>query len=355
MSPETIQAALRQQGVWCADFGSPFTAALCEAMADDFASGGVIAEILAGWSTNPLKDALALRLAGALHYMALNEPEGSLAAVWPRGDHAWSFEAAWAAALGYLRARSDWVRDFIVSPPQTNEVRRGVGLFPGLCVAAADFEGPVDVLELGASAGLNLSFDQFVYQTSAWSYGDATENSVMIDTDWSGPAPDMSGGLSIRYRAACDQNPLNAANPDHARLLMAYVWPDQPARVARLKSAIALAVANKIVPDKADAADWLVEKLATRAKDAMTIVYHSVFLIYPDEATRSKIDTAMEAAGALATPQAPLAWLRFETPLILGLESNAAFCVLELIQWPGGKRTLLAEVDPHGRTVKWLV
>ena len=185
MSPDTIQAALRQQGVWCAEFGSPFTAALCEAMADDHARGGIIADILAGWSTNPLKGALA-------------EPEGSLAAVWPHDDYDWSFEAAWAEAIVHLRARSDWVRDFIVSPPQTNEVRRAVGLFPGLCVAASDFGGPVDVLELGASAGLNLSLDQFVYQTSAWSYGDATEDSVMIDTDWSGPAPNVPHVIKTR-------------------------------------------------------------------------------------------------------------------------------------------------------------
>ena len=136
---------------------------------------------------------------------------------------------------------------------------------------------------------------------------------------------------------------------------MAYVWPDQPARLTRLKSAIDLAVANKIVPDKADAADWLIDKLATRARDAMTIVYHSVFLIYPDEATREKIVASMEAAGALATSQAPLAWLRLEAPIVLALPSDNAFNVLELIQWPGGKRTLLANVDPHGRTVKWLV
>ena len=355
MPPDIIQSALRQQGVWCADFGSPFTAALCNAMADDYAQGGIVADILAGWSTNPLKDALALRLTGALHYIALSEPDGTLAAVWPHEDRVWSFDAAWASALTHLCERSQWVRAFIKSPPQTNEVRRSVALFPGLCVAAADFDGPVDVLELGASAGLNLSLDQFTYQAGAWSCGDAIKDNVMIDTDWSGRAPDVSKSLSIRHRAACDQNPLNAANPDDARLLTAYVWPDQPARLARLKSAIALAVANKIVPDKADAADWLVDKLATRAKDALTIVYHSVFLIYPDNATRDKIDATMEAAGNLATPQAPLAWLRFEAPHVLGLTSNDAFNVLELIQWPGGKRTVLANVDPHGRTVDWLV
>ena len=184
----------------------------------------------------------------------------------------------------------------------------------------------------------------------------ASPDAVMIDTDWSGSPPDVTHGLRIRTRAACDQNPLSAANPDHAKLLTAYVWPDQPARLARLAAAIKLTRANGIVPDKADAAVWLDQKLASRADNAMTIVYHSIFLIYPDDTTRQKITEEMETAGAQATPQAPLCWLRFEWPGILGLPADdPALSALELIQWPGGKRTLLAKVDPHGRTVRWLV
>jgi hypothetical protein len=233
-----------------------------------------------------------------------------------------------------FKARTTWVKAFIMSPPQTNEVRRAIALFPGICAAAKDFDGPIDLLELGASAGLNLNMDQFSYATDAWHFqSDARSRDVLIDTDWRGGAPDM---------------------PANTLLLTAYVWPDQPARLARLSGAIKLAQANHIVPDRADAAQWLVEKLATRATDALTIVYHSVFLVYPDTQTRERIIASMEAAGAAATAQAPLAWLRFEWPGVLGLESDGSVnAALELIQWPGGKRTLLATVDPHGRFVNW--
>jgi hypothetical protein len=207
---------------------------------------------------------------------------------------------------------------------------------------------------LGASAGLNLNMDEFSYDTGVWTAGDPSRADVIIDTQWSGPAPDIGNGLQIRHRSGCDQNPLNVTNPDHARLLNAYVWPDQPERLARLRGAIKLAVQRRLVPEKADAADWLNTKLQERKADALTIVYHSIFLIYPDEATRNRINDLMEAAGALATEQNPLAWLRFEWPGILGLPvTNITDAALELIQWPGGKRTLLATIDSHGRWVNW--
>jgi hypothetical protein len=98
----------------------------------------------------------------------------------------------------------------------------------------------------------------------------------------------------------------------------------------------------------------LIERLAQRATDGLTIVYHSVFLVYPDTPTREKIIAAMEEAGRAATADAPLAWLRYEWPAVIGLESDGSVdSALELIQWPGGKRTLLARVDPHGRHITW--
>jgi hypothetical protein len=356
MSPDTIEAGLRQQGIWCAEFGSPFTAALCAKLADDYRAGGIVAQILAGWPSDPIKDALALRLAGALHHVALSEPSGALAQAWPRGTDGWTIDAAWAEAVVVLKARTTWVKHFIKSPPQTNEVRRAIALFPGICAAAKDFDGPIDVLELGASAGLNVNMDHFSYATDAWHFhNDSRSADVTIDTEWRGPAPQIPSRLTIRSRAACDRNPLDVSDPANTLLLTAYVWPDQPARLARLRGAIKLAQANHSVPDRADAADWLVDKLATRATDALTIVYHSVFLVYPDAQTRERIIATMEAAGAAATAQAPLAWLRMEWPGVLGLASDGSVnSALELIQWPGGKRTLLATVDPHGRFVNWL-
>ena len=56
-----------EQARWCEDLGSPFTAALLRKFAEDFKANGPVADICADWTGNPRKDALGLRLAGALH------------------------------------------------------------------------------------------------------------------------------------------------------------------------------------------------------------------------------------------------------------------------------------------------
>ncbi len=350
----TVPAALRQQAIWCQEFDSRFTAELCNVMADDFDAGGIIADLTSGWKTNPIQDALALRLAGALHAIVLSEPDGSLAEVWPHQGRAWSMAEAWPVASATLRDREPWVRDFLKSPPQTNEVRRAVGLWPGLCAAAEAFDGPMDVLELGASAGLNLSMDRFHYDGGSWQWDSPIPGPrVALSTRWSGPVPHFPAHAAIRDRAACDQNPLNAALAKDRLRLRSYIWPDQPERIERLNAAMEIAEAQSITPDAGDAADWIKAKLATRAKDALTVIYHSVFFQYPPQSVREAITQAIEAEGARATAKAPLAWLRFEPGGVLGRTQDGASMTLELIEWPSGGRRVLADIDPHGRFVHW--
>ncbi|OYU51896.1 MAG: hypothetical protein CFE27_10515 [Alphaproteobacteria bacterium PA1] len=349
-----VPQAFRQQAIWCKAFDSPFTAELCETMADDFEAGGIIADLAGGWITHPVQDALALRLAGALHGIALTEPEGRLAQVWPQQGRAWSMAEAWPVAVESLRAREHWVRDFLKSPPQTNEVRRAVGLWPGLCAAAEAFDGPMDVLELGASAGLNLSMDHFHYDGGNWTWDSPVAGPrVALSTQWSGPPPRFPAHAAIRHRAACDQKPLNAALPEDRLRLRAYIWPDQPERLERVNAAMEIARAQSIKPDAQDAGAWVAEKLAARAKDSLTVIYHSVFFQYPPQAVRDAITLAIETEGARATPAAPLAWLRYEPGGILGHEQKGASMILELIEWPSGRKRVLADLDPHGRFVHW--
>ncbi|MFN9702298.1 MAG: DUF2332 domain-containing protein [Hyphomonadaceae bacterium] len=350
----TVPAALRQQAIWCRAFDSPFTATLCETMADDFEAGGVIAHVTGDWPTHPIQDALSLRLAGALHAIVLSEPDGTLAQVWPQAGRAWYMAEAWPVASATLRERESWVRDFLKSPPQTNEVRRAVGLWPGLCAAAEAFDGPMDVLELGASAGLNLNMDHFHYDGGSWTWDSPIAGPrVALSTQWSGPAPRFPAHAAIRHRAACDQNPLNAASAEDRLRLRSYVWPDQPERLERVNAAMEIARAQSIKPDAQDAGAWIAEKLASRGKDALTVIYHSVFFQYPPQAVRDAITHAIETEGTRATAKAPLAWLRFEPGGILGRAQDGASMTLELIEWPSGRKRVLADIDPHGRFVHW--
>lgn len=348
MSLEKILAHFREQASFCTIYGSPFTGQLIGAMADDLERGGPTAALVADWPTHPRADALALRLTGALHAAVLTQRDAKLAALYPGATPDWRIDAVWPIAQAFLDRERAWVADFIRSAPQTNETRRSIALLAGFFAFAKEWSGPVDMLEIGASAGLNLNWDRFAYRTANWRWGQ--ESSVLIDTDWNGPPPPVDASITVRNRAACDLNPLDIRDEAARLRLKSYIWPDQPERMARFDGAVALALQHDTRVERADAALWLTQKLAARAADAATIVYHSVFLQYPPREAREAIVNAIRDAGARATPQAPLVWVRLEPEGVTDGVDTPRF-VVDIHVWPGGERRILAHTDGHVRAV----
>ena len=348
MSLDRVVAHFEEQAAFCVEYGSLFTGALILCAAADIKAGGPVAGLVSDWPSNPRADALALRLAGALHAAVLMRRDPALAARYPAAAPAWSMDEVWPAARAFVERDQGWVRNFLKSPPQTNETRRAIALLAGFLAFAQTWRGPIDTLEIGASAGLNLNWDRFRYRTASWAWG--ADSAVSIDTDWHGAPPPLPE-ISVRNRAGCDLNPLDIRDPDARLQLKAYIWPDQPERLARFDGAVALALAHDTRVERADAAEWLVQKLAARADDAATIVYHSVFLQYPPREARDAIVAAINAAGAQATAEAPLAWVRLEPEAVTDGVMNGLRFVIDLTTWPGGARRILGYTDGHVRAV----
>ncbi|KAF0183800.1 MAG: hypothetical protein FD163_1994 [Hyphomonadaceae bacterium] len=363
---EEIIDAFKKQADWCFEFGSPFTSQLITKLAENIGARGIVFELVGDWQGHIIADALALRLCGGLHFLALSGMSQQLQANYPASNPKWNIENIWSIAESELIARQEWFADFIKSPPQTNEVRRAIGLYLGMCRAAENWDGALDVLELGASAGLNQNLDMFDYDLPEFKKCSGFGVELTVD-EWRGNR--LNGGklLAFRNRAACDQNPLNANHANDALLLEAYVWPDQNARLKRVHAAIGLAKAQATQVDKADAAAWLVQKLKTRAKDALTIVFHSVFFQYPPEAVRRAIHEMMVTEIAKSSENAPLAWVRLEPSAVLydvdgkiGRESDhwpSIGHVVDVIDFDfeagSLRRRILAKIDPHGRWIEW--
>ncbi len=348
---DRILTHFREQAAFCTAYGSPFTGELIARLADDIEARGPTLALVGNWPTNPRADAVALRVAGALHDAVLTGRDAQLAALYPAQNPNRRMDDVWPVARAFIEREHAWVSDFIRSPPQTNETRRAIALLAGFLTFANEWRGPIDTLELGASAGLNLNWDRFAYRTASWSWGGPSP--VTIDTQWSGPAP-PNVQPHIRNRAACDQNPLDIRDATQRLRLKSYIWADQPDRLARFDGAVELAIANDTRVDRADAGAWLTQKLASRAPDAATLVYHSVFLQYPPRETREQIIDAIRNAGAQASASAPIAWLRLEPePLTDGVRDSPRF-VVDLHIWPAGERRVLAFTDGHVRSVEML-
>lgn len=140
-----------------------------------------------------------------------------------------------------------------------------------------------------------------------------------------------------------DLNPLTPAT-DPTRVA-AYIWPDQPDRLARTRAAIAVATAPV---DRADAIDWLPARLAEPHPGQLHLVFHTIAWQYLPEAAKQKGEAILARAGARATEDAPLARFQMEPD-----DSKAPGAALTLTTWPGGQTTPMGRVDFHGRWVDW--
>jgi hypothetical protein len=343
VSPAVIEA-FRLQVEWCRRLGSPFSAGLLDHAVSALEAGRPLARLIGGWAGDPKSDALALRLLGALHALALSGTAPALTMHFPGAGRAGDADAAWRAAEPLLIERAGELTRFLRSPPQTNEIGRSGILLGGFLEIARRFGRPLRLLEIGASAGLNQLWDRFHYRLGDHRWGDPA-SPVEITAGWTGGRPPLDTAITVASRAACDKRPIDLGDDDQCQRLRAYVWADQPERRARLDGAIALARREGIGVEQSDAADWLEARLGEPAGDAVDVIYHSVVWQYVALETRERIKHAM--AGAAAGGRR-VAWLRFEPP------EQGGPLELRLNLWPSGEFRRLATAHPHGATIEWL-
>jgi hypothetical protein len=216
----------------------------------------------------------------------------------------------------------------------------------GLLVLAAEFALPFELVELGASAGLNLNLDRFGYRLGETRAGDPA-SALQLAPDWIGASP-PAAEVRVTGRRAVDQNPIRTADPADRERLIAYCWADQTERMARLQAALALADAWPPGLEQGDAADFAETVLAAPQPEGIArVLYHTIFWTYLPADKQARIRAALSAAGADATPTRPLAWLRYE------LNGEGGVAELHLQSWPGGVDRHLATGHPHGSRVEW--
>lgn len=340
--------AFREQVRWCDKLGSPFTARLLDALADDWLAGGPTRSSLPEQiSDAPATDLVPLRLAGGLHALALSGRQPALAALYPPAAEGFNAGALLPLLRRVLVDEAEHLRGFLASAPQTNEPMRSAVLIGGYAAISQATGLPLAVREIGASAGLNLLWDRFHYRLGAQRWGDAA-SPVQLVSDWRGAPPVLPVSIAVADRRGNDLMPVNLHDPQAVLRLRAYVWPDQASRAARLQGAIALAQQRLPVVDAGDAADWVERELAGPRESVATVLVHSVVWQYLPPATRSRIEAALVAAAVRATRTAPLAWLRME------FYATGAPAELRLTLWPGGTERTLARAHPHGEWVEWL-
>jgi hypothetical protein len=342
--------------------------ALCRGIADD-------PEVLALIGEAPVRQRRPNLLLAAVHFLLLGGVRHPLAAHYDTvrsmvGDSDSPNDVVTDFKDFCLTHRVELLELIAVRNTQTNEVGRCCALLPALNVIAAGYpEGqPLSLLDLGASAGLNLLFDSYAYtytQRSDGAFVHAGRSGAKVQLECT-----VRGELdalppltlpAIATRTGIDAAPIDPRSDDGAHWLLACLWPDNLTRFIRLREALAVArtVAEPPVLHRGDIIDDLAAVAGGIARDCPLVVVHTWVAAYLSPERQGELVEAIRSLARQRTVHHVYAESPVETPGLCtppspspGPTSNLATAV---VHWsadnPGPVR--LADVHHHGRWLRW--
>lgn len=317
--------------------------------ARDIDEGGPVARLFEGVAVPP-GSVPALRFVAALHHLVLSGRTPQLEAFYPSVGGDRRPQEAWPVVLDALEEHFDWVHERLGRTVQTNDPGRAVVVYAALLWLTERHGLPVRLLEIGASAGLNLLVDRYCYVVDGTILGDPS-SPVRFSEPWErAPEIDLPGAaqrLKIQARAGCDLAPLDAADPEDRLTLLSYIWPDEPDRLDRTRAAFSVAADLPHLVVAEPAGTWLRRTLASEPGDVatLTVVWHSLFRQYVDPREWEALETAY--AGQ-ASAHGPIVWLAMEPG-----RDHLAGVELTIREAPSAEPRRLARCGDHGAPVLW--
>ncbi|WP_159622537.1 DUF2332 domain-containing protein [Ruania rhizosphaerae] len=315
-----------------AEESSPQYAALARAVADSAPTLAFLEEL-------PVHKRQPNLLFGALRWIGapVDDPTAALALLHERATD--------IAALMHRRAT------------QTNEAARCAVMLPALGL----LDGPLALLELGASAGLCLLPDVWSYawtdeqgRTTRLHARDMTAgDTVLLEAGVRGAPPLPSEHPDVVARLGLDAHPVDVSDPDERRWLRCLVWPEHTDRADRLAAALEVASRHEVpmreglFPEDVPNA---VAALRAVAGPARIVVTHSAAAAYLDRERRRRFAAVLDELGV---HRIGLEGLQVSRDLgVDGLETFGADDLAHRFVLSLDGRAL-GTAHPHGRDLEW--
>ena len=227
---------------------------------------------------------------------------------------------------------------------QTNEAGRLATLVPVLGLV----EGPLSLIEVGASAGLCLFPDRYDY---SWPPAGDLRGSggPVLTAEATGPLPVPTAHPLVAWRGGVDLNPLDVSDADAMAWLENLVWPEQDERRERLRAAVA--VTRREPPDlrRGDLFDHLPTLLDEASLHGTPVVFHSAVIAYLEEPDRRRFHDLM--TGLVA--EGRCRWISNEGRRVLPGVTGS-------LEVPSGRFVTALDGVPvawshgHGHAIDWL-
>jgi hypothetical protein len=335
---------------------APLYAALSTVVAADPALFGLLRHA-------PSTQRLPVLLFACVHELLIEQPDDELARWYPNltDDARDPADPELAAALRqFVGTNLDRLAQLLASrTTQTNEVGRCGSLLPAFGLLAREV-GPLGMLDVGASGGLNLLLDHYEYRyrsADGTTHRVGGPSAVRIDVDTTGDVPIPTEMPVIAARAGIDRRPIDVTDQEKANWLEACVWPDQADRFHRLVAAIDIARRHPPEVAAGDAVTSLAAGIDRVGVAGHPVVTNSWVLNYLTSQQRVAYLAELERIGA----ERDLSWVYAEAPSLVPELPNSPDpkggdrTVLTMLRWRNGERTVehLATVHPHGFWMHW--
>lgn len=254
---------------------SPSYSRICRELAED----PTLARILSGAPHDqPVPNILLagvqyLLLGGAAPDLAAHYPSVAGADTLPKGDLVTLFAE-------FCRTEEKRLSEIAATRTvQTNEVRRSIALMPAFAWVSQQSGKPLALLEVGASAGLNLLFDRYRYDYGTGSVAGPLDSKVTLVTDLrSGLLPPIDPLPEAVWRRGIDLHPVAVTDPDAVRWARALLWPEQLDRIRRFEAAVEIARTDPPDLVAGDAVERLSSVAAAAPPDVALVVFHTYVL-----------------------------------------------------------------------------
>lgn len=204
-----------------------------------------------------------------------------------------------------LRNAEQVVAECTARSLQTNEPLRLAALLPVL----SEIEGPIALLEIGASAGLCLYPDRYSYRfvdhdgTLRLGLDPADGVSrVVLESRVDGDLPSIRMP-NVVWRAGIDLSPLDARDARDRAWLRGLVWPGEEGREARIDAALDIAASDPPLLVRGDAGEQLDALVAEAPTDATLVITTPGVLVHiPRAGSRSTLPLSSTCGGLRSPP-----------------------------------------------------
>jgi hypothetical protein len=284
---ETVAATFRASEQIFGGMGARLYAELCK--------GVVGSPELLEMGARALAAARPAHLFSAVHYLLLRDPEPRLSRFFATlSDDPPPPEAAFPEFDRYCLEHRDAILDILETRTvQTTYVERCAALMPLVSFVADQAGEPLNLIEIGCSAGVLLAFDKYAYEVTGRGRVGAAGATLILDAEvHGGPVPRIP---QIGTRVGLDLHPVDCRSEEERRWLLALCFPELRDEQRRLAAALDIVAQTEMTMLEGDAMEHLRDVLA-RTPDPVC-VFSSACLFYWSREARVALEELLIAAS----------------------------------------------------------